>query len=209
MRNSFRYFLLGLIFFSPAFLRASSALPVDPIYRLFDDESDRMIINQPPLELDPISLGFDASSEKRMKKFLNPPLVEKSISSIADHLSPEDLKVPAPASDLSSNEVKEKDGLSFKLASDQIFDKTDPLVLTSRGESLLAGVGEIVGRTPLQPVFISVLAADVSKAKKQAERVSAMLADLLMRNPDEFLLQFQGDAQAPASIKIQIVGMRP
>jgi tetratricopeptide (TPR) repeat protein len=78
----------GLIFLAGfAMARISLAAPLpkaDPVYELFDDESDRMVITQIPVELDPISLGFDAASEARLKSFLNPASVQASLSAWVD-----------------------------------------------------------------------------------------------------------------------------
>ncbi|MCG3205420.1 MAG: hypothetical protein KCHDKBKB_02141 [Elusimicrobia bacterium] len=68
-----------------------AALP-DPVYQLFEDESDRMVIQQMPFEFDPISLGFDAASNERMNHFLNSPAVAMTLASLVNLLSPEDIK---------------------------------------------------------------------------------------------------------------------
>ncbi len=85
-------FLLVSGLFVPSLVFAASSVPApDPIYQLFDDESDRMVINQIPLELDPVSLGFDARAEERMKKVLNPAFVEAALSHWLDQRVVSDL----------------------------------------------------------------------------------------------------------------------
>jgi len=153
-RNFIWIFFLGLSLLAPRFVCASSPAPsADPIYQLFDDESDRMVINPMPLELDPLSLGFDASFEERMKRFLNPPLIEKKLAGLADPLSSEDGAGLLPSVDVTSYELKEKENLTIQIPSDEIFEKDGAPVLTKKGQSLLAGVGEVIARTPLRMIW--------------------------------------------------------
>jgi tetratricopeptide (TPR) repeat protein len=51
-----------------------------------------MVINQLPLEWDPVSLGFDAHSAKEMALFLNPPATAKILAGLVDHLSSNDFQ---------------------------------------------------------------------------------------------------------------------
>jgi tetratricopeptide (TPR) repeat protein len=90
MKNSHGIFLILFFFFIPV-LGAASIPATDPITQLFEDESDRMVINQIPYELDPVSLGFDNAAEIRLKMFLNPSFVETALSRWVDLLVVNDL----------------------------------------------------------------------------------------------------------------------
>ncbi len=65
----------------------------DPIYSLFDDESDRMVIQPMALELNPVSLGIDKQMERNLESLLNPQVLGETLSLLLHQQTIQDLSL--------------------------------------------------------------------------------------------------------------------
>jgi len=180
------------------------------LHSLFSNESDEVMIERLPLDIEPVSLGLFQITPEELDKFERPAPIKKYLVSYTGLNSFHSTKVFDGAEvELSSASVRRtKNALVISLRGGDLFPPSEN-GLSPSGEKILGRVCERLVPHLGKPIEVDVWAKDVKRGQAESKNVVSFISEMLSTDPEEIETSLQVDPNEEEEVKVQVLGLAP